>query len=62
MVKQLLLPSSSQLGLGNLLIFVQGNKQNPWWKMDQKTLAESRIKIPNEKKFFFTPTKQRYSK
>jgi hypothetical protein len=36
MVKQLLLPPSSQLGLGNLSIFVLGNKQNPWWKMDQK--------------------------
>jgi hypothetical protein len=34
MVKQLLLPPSSQLGLGNLSIFVLGNKQNPWWKMD----------------------------
>jgi hypothetical protein len=29
MVKQLLLPPSSQLGLGNLLVFVLGNKQKP---------------------------------
>jgi hypothetical protein len=62
MVKQLLLPPSSQLGLGNLPIFVLGNKQNHWWKMDQKYLVERRIKIPIKNKYFLTPTKQRYSK
>jgi hypothetical protein len=32
--QQLLVPSSSQLGLGNLLGFVLANKQNLQWKMD----------------------------
>jgi hypothetical protein len=50
MVEQLLLPSSSQSGLGNLLVFVPRNKQNPWWKKDKKNLAKRGIKIPNENK------------
>jgi hypothetical protein len=32
--KKCLVPSSSQLGLETLPIFVLGNKKNPWWKMD----------------------------
>jgi hypothetical protein len=54
--QQLLLPSSFQLGLGNLLGFVPGNKQNPRWKMDQKILVERGIRIPDENIYIFTPT------
>jgi len=62
MVEQFLLPSSSQSSLEKLLVFVLGNKNKPQWKMDQKTLAQRQINIPNEDKYFFTPTKQSYSK
>jgi hypothetical protein len=32
--QQLLVPSSFQLGLETLLVFVPRNRKNPWWKMD----------------------------
>ncbi len=60
--QHILFPSSSQSGLGNLPVSVPRNIQNLQWKMDQKTLAKKGIKIPNENRYFFTPTKQNYSK
>jgi hypothetical protein len=55
--QQLLLPSSSQLSLGNLLGFVLRNKQNPQWKMDQKILIERGIRILDENIYISIPTK-----
>ncbi len=61
--QQLMIPSSFQLGLANLLISILANRIIlQCQKVDQQTLAKMGIKILNENIYFFTLTKQSYSK
>jgi len=63
MVKQqLMISSSSQLSLVNLLVFIPKHRRIQWWKMDQQTLAKMGINNLDNNIYFFTPTKQSYSK
>jgi hypothetical protein len=62
MVKQLLLPSSSELGLGNLLIFLPRNKQNLGGKRIKKIWLKEELKSQMRRNIFSQRERQRYYK
>jgi hypothetical protein len=54
--------SPFQPSLSNLLGLGIEKRKKHMWKVDQKTLEQRGIRIPNVTRLFFTPTKQSYSK